>query len=117
MPILERVKVSLRGWDFPHIDYKVKQLIYKNWIEQSFDWYIYVEFWRFYQSGQFIYLDGNREDWFGQKTFAQAESWPADTRLAAISSLYRFAEIFELWRMLICAFGVRNRAAFRKNPS
>jgi hypothetical protein len=56
---------------------------------------MYVAFWRFYQSGQFGYLDGNREDWFGQKTFAQAESWPADTRLAAISSLYRFAEIFE----------------------
>lgn len=95
MPILERVKVSLRGWDFPHIDYKVKQLIYKNWIEQSFDWYMYVEFWRFYQSGQFIYFDGNREDWFGQKTFAQADSWTADARLAAVSSLYRFAEIFE----------------------
>lgn len=53
-------KVSLRGWDFPHVD--MRQVF--NGPEYIFgvvDWHRHLELWRLYLSGQFVYL-GNLWD-------------------------------------------------------
>jgi len=61
-------KISIRGWDYPHIpnkrgaedDYEIS-----NGKMNSFtDWNHFKECWSYYQSGQFVHVFGLREDWF-----------------------------------------------------
>jgi hypothetical protein len=64
---------------------------------QPSDWNGYVEYWRFYQSGQFIHLDGFSEDWVEESEFHDPDNvWPAGQRLGVFGTLFRFTEIFEL---------------------
>ena len=49
-PLLESCAVKLRGWDFPHIDYRTEIEIGDDWVAQPVDWEMYIEYWRFYQS-------------------------------------------------------------------
>jgi hypothetical protein len=67
LDILQKNRVSLRGWDFPHIG-RGTQLIYgPTWIANWSDAWGHLEYWRFYQSTQFLYLGSVREvtqkDW------------------------------------------------------
>lgn len=59
--IIKEVKVSLRGWDYPHIDQR-ELLSGQDWIESRTDWMSHIEYWRFYQSAQFIHHLSCRED-------------------------------------------------------
>lgn len=96
-PILEKVAVSLRGWDFPHIDHKSSPKIGDDWVEQAIDWERYVEFWRMYQSGQFLHLDGFKEDWAEQTVvLGGGTEWKAGSALTVVGTIFRFTEIFEL---------------------
>ena len=94
--ILSKLAVSLRGWDYPHIDTETRPLIGNSWIEQEIDWEMYVESWRFYQSGQFIHHSGFTEDWYQQarRLGPHPEVNPGAT-LGAKSALFRLIEIFE----------------------
>ena len=49
-------KVRLRGWDYPHVSSKYGVQSGDNWVENVTDWSSYEEFWRMYQSGQFLHL-------------------------------------------------------------
>jgi len=94
--IIERSKVSLRGWDFPHIDRQSEIAIGSTFVDQAIDWEGYVEYWRFYQSGQFLHLDGLKEDWMGEaKMFPDPQPLQPGTRLGVSSAMFRFTEIFE----------------------
>jgi hypothetical protein len=65
--IIEENAVSLRGWDYPpfpvrmdkNMGIEVGENFYQGWI----DWRNYLEFWRMYQSGQFIHYRALWEDW------------------------------------------------------
>ena len=95
-PILDRTRVGLRGWDFPAIHPRNDVTIGEDWICQSSDWNEYIEYWRFFQSGQFIHLDGFNEDWVEQSEFyGPDKTWPPGQRLGVYGTLYRFTEIFE----------------------
>ncbi len=88
-PILQRCSVQLRGWNFPHLDYRTQPHRDIDWISQEFQWmeYHYLELWRFYRSGQFIHIAGISSDWYNQshpKTF-----------LEICDTIFRFTEIFE----------------------
>lgn len=56
--IAERNRVSLRGWDFPHISRRQDDQggnecgtdFFENWC----DWNSFLEFWRMYRNGQFL---------------------------------------------------------------
>src|SRR5574338_1054048 len=61
----EDLSVRFRGWDFPHID-RDGPTLGTDWIESAIDWSNYVELWRFYQTGQFVYFGGLRTDWYDQ---------------------------------------------------
>lgn len=54
LAIVERSKVSLRGSDYPFADPE-KVVFGEDWISLAEDSEFEMEFWRFYQSGQFIH--------------------------------------------------------------
>ena len=63
--IINKSKLSLRGWDYPHIDHRER--IFRmgtdsvaslcDWKERE-----YYEYWQFYQNGQFVHYFSMRED-------------------------------------------------------
>jgi hypothetical protein len=102
-------KLSLRGWDFPHISNKPGQTTTgRNWVASFGEFMSHVEYWRFYQSGQFLYLGAVREalskEWISQlRGAAQAHaSWRTDVNweqvpgfFSLLNFLYTVTEIFE----------------------
>ena len=64
--IIEKSQVHLRGWYYPHLQENKDNGNFgvgQNYYESSTDWSRFKEFWRMYQSGQFINYIGLREDW------------------------------------------------------
>ena len=65
--IVEKNRVELRGWDYPHFPYgsvdhaglELGDKYYEGWI----GWFNYFELWRMYQSGQFLHYFALRDDW------------------------------------------------------
>jgi hypothetical protein len=56
--------VSLRGWDYPHISNNQDALhVRKNSFEGIVDWHDHIEFWRMYQSSQFVHYVALDDDW------------------------------------------------------
>src|SRR5581483_8451600 len=80
-PILEKIAVRLRGWDYPHVDDRTPVHIDLDWIGQEFSWQDYLEIWRFYQSGQLIHIAGMMEDWHERVGLPDVR-WPAERVLA-----------------------------------
>lgn len=62
LDLIERTKVRLRGWDYPHLSNRTNQRERRqNWVASWSDFLGHVEYWRFYQSGQFLHLFAIRE--------------------------------------------------------
>lgn len=100
-------RVSLRGWDYPHLSQRQQQIeLGETWIASWVDFNGHIEYWRFYQSGQFIHLFSVQE--------AQLAPWRAELQRAAsfhalgpedwdsvpgyfslLSFLYHVTEVFE----------------------
>jgi hypothetical protein len=60
--IIEKNKLSLRGWDYPHLSQRdTERGQGSNWVASWSDFLGYYEYWRFYQSGQFVNLFSVRE--------------------------------------------------------
>ncbi len=60
--IIERNKLSLRGWDYPHLSGKTTERGQgNNWVASWSDFMENYQYWRFYQSGQFLHLFSVRE--------------------------------------------------------
>lgn len=60
--VIEKNKLSLRGWDYPHLSRRdTERGQGNNWVASWSDFMNHYEYWRFYQSGQFIHLFGVRE--------------------------------------------------------
>lgn len=103
--IIEDNKVSLRGWDYPHVDRELKS-ISKDSIESMCDWkegQVY-EYWRYYLSGQFVHYFGTREDCRideaglekikNRIAFRASEVSHVKAVLGILSTLYTFTEVF-----------------------
>jgi hypothetical protein len=96
-PLIQRLAVQLRGWDFPHVDIQNRPHIGDHWAGQDFEWEHHLERWRLYQSGQFGYLGAFTLDWA-----THTDNWlprppkaPQDALLGISDVVCRFAEIFE----------------------
>jgi hypothetical protein len=92
--MVEGCKVFLRGWDYPHIERIVSG---QDYVWSEIDWEIYKEYWRFYQSGQFVHYFGCLEDWWQGSTLDAklgAQYKPTEV-LELIMTLYRLTEIYE----------------------
>ena len=76
--LVQSTKLSLRGWDYPHLSHRPNQRGTGNrWVASWSSFLGHVEYWRLYQSGQFIHLFAVRE--------ALVAEWHAQLRAAAIS--------------------------------
>jgi len=96
--IVEKNNVSLRGWDYPHFPSRTNELgLGKNFCQGWIDWGFLKEFWRMYQSGQFVNYLALREDWFdvddwyGERT----KSIIHGSCLEIIWTVYQITEIYE----------------------
>lgn len=92
--MVEGCKVFLRGWDYPHIERIVSG---QDYVWSEIDWEIYKEYWRFYQSGQFVHYFGCLEDWWQGSTLDAklgAQYRPGEV-LELIMTLHRLTEIYE----------------------
>jgi len=95
-PILRRTSVQLRGWDFPHLDDRKTLEFDSDWIGQETKWNQYLEFWRFYQSGQFVVFRAMDEDWRDQSSLSPApKDWKPGSLLSVEETVRQLAEIFE----------------------
>jgi len=100
--IIKQSQVSYRGWPFP----LVKEIVSgENYIWDGADWQNHIEYWRLYQSAQYLHYFSMREDWedlvehfFGGKI---ANPRKPGSNLEIISSLYTITEIFEFTSQLI----------------
>ena len=82
--IVQGCTVSLRGWDYPHWS-RDETINGQDWVESGSEWHTHAEYWRFYQSTQFIHNFAVGEDY----------EFPGKNVLSVISTLYSFTEIFE----------------------
>jgi hypothetical protein len=68
--VVEKCKVSLRGWDYPHLSRRPNERGQgENWVASWSTFMGHVEYWRLYQSGQFLSLFAVRE--FSEKEFGE----------------------------------------------
>lgn len=100
--IIEKNRVALRGWDYPHFPQRTgndtglepAESHYVGWI----DWNNHKEFWHMYQSGQFLHYIALREDWLEEDTWNPnlAEKIKTGSSLGIIGSVvFQMTEIFE----------------------
>jgi hypothetical protein len=97
--VIRESKVSLRAWDYPHVQREGRGLMNGlDWVESSTDWGEILEYWRFYQSGQFVHLFNCREDWTDPSRLQirrlSSEPLPGGM-LNIISTIDRVTEIYE----------------------
>ena len=99
--IISSSKVLLRGWDYPHVDPNGLFIAGNNSIHSSCDWAEgpKFEYWKFYQTGQFVHYFSMREDLriSEEKTKEFQNNYDVTTNrfLSIISTLYSVTEIFE----------------------
>lgn len=95
--------VRLRGWDYPHAT-RVEVARGGDWVESMYDgtsnWRPFIEYWRFFQSGQFVHHFACHEDNQDLSPYV----FPSEARqairqgqpcLSIIGSLFTLTEIFE----------------------
>lgn len=55
--LIEKRRLMLRGWDYPHLDtHNDGQENGANWIASGSAWGRHFEYWKLFQSGQFVHL-------------------------------------------------------------
>jgi hypothetical protein len=98
--IIRDLSVRWKGWYYPHYSFKNPPTNGIDYIEQSLDFQQYLEFWRYYQSGQFIHFFGMVEDWQDQVTEWSKTNLKPFEALDVIDALYTFTEIYEFMSRL-----------------
>ena len=79
---VEKNKVRLRGWDYPHLSYRPEERSQgSNWVASWVSFRGHLEYWRLYQSGQFLHLFSVRE--------AVEEGWRRKLQEEAVSQVVR----------------------------
>jgi hypothetical protein len=95
-PLVERLSVRFRGWDYPHIDQRTGPHIDRDWVGQQFAWAHYREIWRLYQSAKFVHFVGLSEDWRdASQLWPAPPGWRHGQLLYAISALQTYTEVYE----------------------
>lgn len=93
---IEKARVELRGWDFPHIGRSWDLPESQKWVGVETDWSVHVETWRAFLSGQFIYRGGVWTDWLDQHVFrGSGQDWKPGQGMPLVSSLWSITEFWE----------------------
>jgi hypothetical protein len=78
--LVEKSRVQLRGWDFPHLSHREEDRSHgSSWVGSWANFMGGIEYWQLFQSGQFAHFAAVRE--------AVKSSWRADLQEAAMSHL------------------------------
>lgn len=93
--IVKSRSVSIKGWNFPHVDYFRDFDEGSDWIGQEIETGPILELWRFYQSGQFVHYFGMVEDWVDSPDQYPLVENGHQVVLGAESIVTRFTEVFE----------------------
>ena len=94
--LLGKTSVSIKGWDFPHVDDFREFDTGSDWIGQEIEWNPILELWRFYQSGQFVHYSRIAEDWrYSSSRYLPSQASRGDVYLDVKEVVLRFTEIFE----------------------
>ena len=92
--LVERNRVSLRGWDFPHINRQDSEhsgiLRQDDFVEHWIEWDMFREFWRMYKSGQFISYKALVRDVLAGEAYFQGQK-----ELHIIDAIYSVTEFTE----------------------
>lgn len=90
--IVSQSSVSLRGWNFPHVEYGPDHDFKgTNWLGQGLSWNHIQETWRMFRSAQFEFIGGLYEDWSQPGQFVDSQLG----RFPIWGSIYRILETFE----------------------
>lgn len=134
--LIESSRVSLRGWDYPHLDYEHRQNG-SDWVASWDEYRSHREYWRFYQSGQFLHLFSFKEDRYHDEAEEKArmdvprlKDFSPSGYLDAISALWTITEVFEFATRLaqkadfsdvvsvaIYMVGVKDRVLYVSDPA
>jgi hypothetical protein len=118
--IIERTKVSLRGWDYPHLSHREEETgTGPNWVASWSEFGGHREYWRLYQSGQFLHLFSMREALEPHWRRELENSWQAahDSTaerpqprgfISLVNLLWTVTEVFEFAARL-CEVGLYDR--------
>lgn len=116
--IIERNNVTLRGWDYPHVEPKKRpddfglSGVYEDYYESWTDWGGHIEFWRMYTSGQFLHYRALAEDWQKERNasietrlggFALIRGTIPDEPFLIMDigrTIFLFVEVFEFLRRM-----------------
>lgn len=94
--IVQRASVSLRGWDYPHLPSRSEDIsILNESAEARTDWGQHIEYWRMFQSSQFIHLRALHEDWRDADPFATGLIHDPGIVLGIGTNTWLVAEVFE----------------------
>jgi hypothetical protein len=86
LKLIEKTRVQLRGWDFPHLPSKDNERLHgSNWIGAEVAFLGSVESWRLFQSGQFVHFAAVRE--------TTETAWREKLQQAAMSHLHGRQEV------------------------
>lgn len=92
--IVGETKVTLRGWDFPHVSHRNDDdggfIRSDKYVENWTDWYGFLELWRMYRSGQFLSRNALRED-----TIPSEYGNPSVPVLHIVPTIYSIVEFVE----------------------
>ena len=117
---IEKNKLSLRGWDYPHLSRRdTEREQGNNWVASWSAFMGHNEYWRFYQSGQFIhffsvkestkgeYKEKLRSDMKSHRIFTDGEiNWDSVPGFfSIINFIYNITEIYEFAARL-CQSGI-----------
>ncbi len=130
LQVLRGARVQLTGWDFPHIGHDNELISGKDFIGFDTDWFYYREVVRFWQSGQFVYRVGIREDWYerGSPTMWRPPNLKPGVLLGLADVVTTYTEIFEFaarlasqpdddkWIIGVTLMGLKGRQLYAENP-
>lgn len=94
--LIASTRVSIRGWDLPHVEDPNPIQRGSTWIGRDVAWDYHLEVWRLYQSGQFVHLNSLRNDWHDRSALSPAPpGWQPGTALGVGDALYTLGEYYE----------------------
>lgn len=95
VPLVEKNAVRLRVWPYPAVGPRTQRSMGKDFIIQECNWDVRLEYWRFWQSGQFVHDFGMRYDWLDRPPWAPPPDWHQGECLYYIDTLDTMTDVFE----------------------
>lgn len=111
--LVEGTAVSFRGWNYPHVSSRpAERAVGKDYVASWADFMGHVEYWRLYQSGQFIHLfsvtEVANEAWRNKYAHVEAPGiFSIKNFLFTITEIFEFAARLAQQRLYSGKLGIK----------